>query len=71
MQDFVGFHHGGVKVAGRKLWYYPAKQISEYALKHGVEIDLDGLAGTGSRQERKSSLCERRGAIELKVCIPR
>jgi hypothetical protein len=68
MQDFVGFHHGGAKVTGRKLWYYPARQISECALKHGVEIDLDGLAGA---EKRETSLCERRGAIGLKVCIPR
>jgi hypothetical protein len=68
MQDLVGFHHGGAKVTGRKLWYYPAQQISEHALKHGVEIDVDYLTG---RQKRKTSLCERRGALELKVRIPR
>jgi hypothetical protein len=68
MQDLVGFHHGGAKVTGRKLWYYPAQQISDHALKHGVEIDVDDLTG---RQKRKTSLFERRGALELKVCIPR
>lgn len=71
MQDLVSFHHGGAKVTGRKLWYYKAQQISEHALKHGIEIDLDHLTGTGKRQERKTSLCERRGVLGLKVRISR
>ena len=71
MQDLVGFHHGGAKVTGRRLWYYPAQQITEHALKHGVEIDFDDLSSAGKRQKRKTSLCQRRGAHELKVSIPR
>lgn len=75
MQDLVSFHHGGAKITGRKLWYYPAQQISEHALRHGVQIDLNHLngAGTGTekRQERKTSLCERRGVLGLKVRISR
>lgn len=67
MQDLVTFHHGGAKITGRKLWYYKAQQISEHALRHGVEIDLDYL--TGKRQDRKTSLCERRGVLGLKVRI--
>lgn len=71
MQDLVTFHHGGAKVTGRKLWYYSAEKISENALKHGVEIDLDHLTSTGKRQERRTSLCERRGVFGLKVRVSR
>jgi hypothetical protein len=71
MQDLVGFHHGGAKTTGRKLWYYPAQQVSEHALKHGVEIDLDDLSDAGRKQRRKTSICERRGVLGLEVCIPR
>lgn len=69
MQDFVGFHHGGAKVSGRKLWYYTTQRISEHALKHGVELDLDELMGRKKKQ--KKALLERRGLLEMDVRIPR
>jgi len=70
MQDFVTFHHGGAKIAGRKLWYYTTQQISEHALKHGVEIDLDELMGR-KKHKQKKALLERRGLLGMDVRIPR